>query len=88
MATAHTSMPLRATINAAAGLGSVVRVTDRAGRTSEFQLLEELAPEDAREKVTLASPVGSALFGARPGDYVQITLANGRQRRVRVVDVT
>jgi len=75
-------------VTAGAGLGSVVRVADRAGRTSEFQLVGRPAPDDVRERVTLASPTGEALLGARPGDYVRITLPNGRQRRVRVTDVT
>ena len=71
-----------------AGLGSIVRVADRGGRTSEYELIGRPDPAAARQKVNLASPNGTALLGARPGDYVHVTLANGRQRRVRIVSVT
>jgi transcription elongation GreA/GreB family factor len=75
------------TLNGGAGLGSIVTVSDRAGRTSEYELIERPDPADARQKVTLGSPVGKALLGVRPGDYVRVALSNGRQRRVRVIDV-
>ena len=71
-----------------AGLGSVVRVADRAGRTTEYELTERSDPAPARQQVILSSPNGTALLGARPGDYARVTLANGRQRRVRIVSVT
>jgi transcription elongation factor GreA len=77
-----------ATVCGAAGLGSIVKVADRAGRTSEYELIGRPDPEAARQKVILASPNGKALLGARPGDSIQVTLVNGRQRRVRVIDVT
>ncbi len=76
------------TVNGAAGPGSIVKVADRLGRNSVYELIARPDPADAREKVTLGSPVGRALLGARPGDYVNVTLANGRRRRVRVIDVT
>jgi len=76
------------TANGGAGLGSIVTVVDRAGRRSEYELIATLSQEAARQRVTLASPVGSALLGARPGDYVHVTLSNGRRRRVRVTEVT
>jgi len=71
---------------AGAGAGSVVRVEDRAGRISEYELVERTETA-ARERVTLGSPVGQALLGARPGDHIPITFGNGRRRRVRVLDV-
>jgi len=71
----------------AAGLGSIVKVADRFGRSSEYELIGPSERHEARERVTLDSPVGHALLGARPGDYVRVTMSNGRQRRVRVMDV-
>jgi transcription elongation factor GreA len=59
-----------------AGLGSTVRVSDDAGRESEY-----------RYAVTIASPVGEALWGARPGDVLTISLPAGRSRTVHVLDV-
>ena len=69
-----------------AGPGSVVTVVDRAGRVTDYELIA--GPEDALQRVTTASATGSALVGTRPGEYVNVTLANGRQRRARVVNVT
>src|SRR4051794_20815559 len=71
-----------------AGPGSVVTVSDRAARTWEYELVEHDEPRIERQKVTLSSPVGKALLGARPGDHVPLTLGNGRRRRVRVLDVS
>jgi hypothetical protein len=76
------------TANGRAGLGSIVKVADRAGRTSEYELIGRPGPQDARRRVPLDSSTGRALLGARPGDYVRVTLPNGRQRRVRVIDVS
>jgi transcription elongation GreA/GreB family factor len=42
----------------------------------------------AQTSIPRGTAPGEALLGARPGDYVRITLPNGRQRRVRVIDVT
>jgi transcription elongation GreA/GreB family factor len=35
----------------------------------------------------MASPVGKALWGSRPGDVVHVALPNGRPRTLRVLDV-
>ena len=70
-----------------AGLGSVVTVADRAGRVTEYELIAQPVPEDTRQRVTVDSETGRALLGARPGEYVRVTLANGRQRRVSVISV-
>ena len=74
-------------VNGGAGLGSIIKVADRAGRTTEYELVGRTEGEPVREQVDLASATGKALLGARPGDRVRVTHANGRQRRVRVVNV-
>jgi hypothetical protein len=74
-------------INGGAGVGWIVKVADRAGRTTEYELVGPTEGEPVREHVSLASATGKALLGARPGDRVRVTHANGRQRRVRVVNV-
>lgn len=76
------------TVNGGAGPGSVVKVADRAGRVSEYELILRPGADHGRVKVTLASPIGKALLGAREGDFVRVTLSNGRRRRFRVLDVT
>jgi transcription elongation factor GreA len=73
--------------DAGAGLGAVVRVRDDAGRTREYELVGRLGPEDHRSQVSLGSPMGSSLLGARPGDVVHVTLPNGRERSLSVIDV-
>jgi transcription elongation factor GreA len=70
-----------------AGLGSTVRVADDKGRTTEYDLIGRRSQDSDRHEITLASPVGKALWGARPGDVVQVRLPNGRSRTLRVLDV-
>ncbi|HEX5617564.1 MAG TPA: GreA/GreB family elongation factor [Solirubrobacteraceae bacterium] len=70
-----------------AGLGSTVRVADEAGRATEYMLIGRRDDESCRNEVTIASPVGKALWGARSGDVVHVTLPNGRARTLRVLDV-
>jgi transcription elongation factor GreA len=70
-----------------AGLGSTVRVADDNGRTTEYDLIGRRSQDSERREVTMASPVGKALWGARPGDVVDVRLPNGRDRTLRVLDV-
>jgi transcription elongation factor GreA len=69
------------------GLGSTVRVADEEGRTTDYALVGRRSHGSERHEVTLASPVGQALRGARPGDVVKVALPNGRNRTLRVLDV-
>lgn len=71
----------------AAGLGATVRVVDEEGRTTDYDLIGRRRQGSERREVTLASPVGKALWGARPGDVVRVELPNGRDRTLRVLDV-
>jgi transcription elongation GreA/GreB family factor len=75
-------------VDGGAGIGSIVTVQDRRGGTTEYELVARSAPEPRRQQSALGSPTSTALLGARPGDYVRVTLPNGRQRRVRVTGVT
>jgi transcription elongation factor GreA len=70
-----------------AGLGSVVRVRDDRGRTRDYALVGRLTVDAGRSEVSLGSPVGTALAGARAGDVVRVTLPSGHQRALHVVDV-
>jgi transcription elongation factor GreA len=71
-----------------AGLGSIVRVADDADRTTDYELIGRRSAECGRHAVTPASPVGKALLGARPNDVVRVELPRGRDRKLRVLDVT
>ena len=70
-----------------AGLGSTIRVADDEGRKSQYLLVGRRGEDAARHEVTIASPVGKALWGARRGDVVVVALPNGRARSLRVLDV-
>lgn len=69
-----------------AGPGSTVEVVDRGGRRTIYEIVAQ-APAPAPEWVTIGSPEGLALLGARRGDVLTIPAENGRRRRVSVVDV-
>jgi len=73
--------------HAGAGPGAIVRVSDRAGRVMEYELVAGHDATVPRERVPIGSPVGEALLGALPGDVISLTLPNGRRRRVRIVSV-
>jgi transcription elongation factor GreA len=70
-----------------AALGSLVWVQDDAGRAAQYELVGRRAPRDDDTRISLASPVGKALNGARPGDVVEVELPNGRTRSLTVLDV-
>jgi transcription elongation GreA/GreB family factor len=70
-----------------AGPGSTVEVVDRAGRRTIYEIVAQ-PPGPAPRPVTLDSAEGRALVGTRAGDALTIPAANGRPRRVSVVDVT
>lgn len=70
-----------------AGFGSSVRVADDGGRATEYELVGRRSSESGRRQVSLASPVGKALLGARAGDVVRVVLPGGRERRLEVLDV-
>ena len=71
-----------------AGLGSVVRVADDAGRTTAYRLIGRRSPAAGTHEVSLASPVGARLLGARAGDVIHVELPGGRCRTLRVLEVT
>lgn len=70
-----------------AGLGSSVLVEDEHGATARYALIGRRSTASTRHEVTLASPVGKALNGSRPGDTVHVELPRGRVRRLRVLEV-
>ncbi len=70
-----------------AGLGSVVLVRDPAGQETEYELVGRRGADASRTQVTLASPVGQALRGARSGDSVRVPLPSGRERTLTVLAI-
>ena len=63
-------------------------MADEAGRTAKYRLIGRRTSESPAQEVSLGSPVGKALVGARPGDVVHVRLPNGRERSLTVLDVS
>jgi transcription elongation factor GreA len=72
----------------AAGLGSAVEVADEAGRTTTYRLVGRRTSDSSTHELSLGSPVGKALVGARTGDVVHVNLPSGRDRDLTVLGVT
>jgi transcription elongation factor GreA len=77
-----------AVFNGAAGLGSTVEVADEAGRTTTYRLIGRRTSDSPAHEVSLGSPVGKALVGARTGDVVHVGLPNGGERSLTVLGVS
>ena len=71
-----------------AGLGSTVTVVDaESGRESVYKLVSATEAVTAAGAVSLQSPVGRALDGARVGDTVEVGTPGGvRRLELRSVD--
>jgi transcription elongation factor GreA len=69
-------------------LGCTVRVAGDGGRTAAYVLIGRRSDDSARHEVSSGSPVGRALLGARPGQLVRVELPDGRDRSLRILDVT
>ena len=62
----------------AAGFGSRVRLADReSGRELSYTLVSAVDADAAQGRLSLESPVGQALVGARTGDVVEIPTPKG-----------
>jgi transcription elongation factor GreA len=69
-------------------LGCTVRVAVDSGETAQYTLVGRRSEASRRYEVTPGSPVGKALLGARPGHQVRVELPGGRERALRILDVT
>jgi len=60
------------------GFGSRVRVRDRAsGRESDYTLVSAVDADAAAGRLSIESPVGAMLVGARIGDVVEVATPKG-----------
>jgi transcription elongation factor GreA len=66
------------TADGRAEIGSIVRVRDRSGRTSAYELVGPLESNVLDGRVSIAAPVGRALVGQRPGATVEADTPRGR----------
>jgi len=61
-----------------AGLGTSVRVRDSGtGEVAEYELVGAVEADVGNGRVSLAAPVGRALFGRRKGDVVEVETPRG-----------
>lgn len=66
------------------GFGATVGVTDEAtGREATYTLVGAAEADAGSGRLSIESPVGRALVGARPGDVVEVATPGG-ERRMRV----
>jgi transcription elongation factor GreA len=77
-----------APFDGAAVLGTTVEVADETGRTTTYRLIGRRTSESPANEVSLGSPVGKALAGARTGDVVHVSPPNGRERSLTVLGVS
>jgi transcription elongation factor GreA len=77
-----------AVFDGGARLGSTVEVADEAGRTTKYRLIGRRTSDSPAQDISLGSPVGKALAGARTGDVVHVDLPNGRKRSLTVLGVS
>ena len=68
--------------------GCTVRVAGADGGVAEYVLVTRPSERGAAGEVSTGSPVGRALMGARAGAIVRFELPGGRDRTLRVLEVT
>ena len=65
-------------------MNSVVRVVDDAGSEQEWTLVYPDEANVASAKLSVLSPMGAALLGARAGKSVKYSSPNGAQHSLRI----
>jgi transcription elongation factor GreA len=68
-------------------LGCRVVAADENGRIVEFNLIGRRITSSGPRDVSLASPVGKALLGARAADVREISLPDGRKRTLTILEI-
>ena len=69
-----------------AEVGSVVQVNDEDGEEESYTLVGPAEADPRRGLISIASPVGNALFGSRAGDETIVETPNGA-RRLKVIKI-
>jgi len=65
-------------------MNSVVRVVDDAGAEQEWTLVYPEEANVASAKLSVLSPMGAALLGARAGKSIKYSSPNGAQHSLRI----
>ena len=70
-------------------IGSTVEFLDAdSGETRQVQLVLPAAADIEAGRISILTPVGAGLIGLRKGQSIHWPTANGRQRVLRILDVT
>jgi transcription elongation factor GreA len=71
-----------------AAIGSVVKYRDTgSGKETEVTLVHQLEADLATGKLSVESPIGTALLGAAKGDEVSFETPRGGQKKLEVLSV-
>jgi transcription elongation factor GreA len=70
-----------------AEVGSVVHVSDEDGEEEAYTLVGPAEADPRRGLISIASPVGHALFGTQAGDETVVETPNG-SRRLKVIRIS
>ena len=60
-----------------AGIGSVVTIQDEDGDEEEYKLVSSVEADPFNNKISVESPIGSAIKGHKTGDTVLVESPNG-----------
>jgi transcription elongation factor GreA len=69
-------------------VGVTVHVKDEgSGKSIEYMIVGSTEADPANNKLSNESPVGKALLGHKKGDVVEVSLPNGKQRKLKVTKI-
>jgi transcription elongation factor GreA len=69
-------------------VGSIVAVTDEAGKTTKYTIVGSAEAKPAERKLSNESPVGKALMGRKRGDEVVFATPKGERRlKIKEIDI-
>lgn len=69
------------------GMGSRVRYRPEGGEAKDVELVYPAEADIALGRISVLTPIGTALLGLRPGQSIEWTARNGRVSTLTVEDV-
>ena len=57
--------------------GAWVEIEDQDGHTKTFQLVDQRESDPEKQRISIQSPIGSALMGCKEGESIDISLPKG-----------
>jgi len=61
---------------------------DASGKSLEYFIVGSTEADPSNNKLSNESPVGKALLGHKKGDVVDVTLPNGKSRRLKITKIS